>query len=42
MVAMPFWMVRIVYGLVYAGTQLPVLNTVLGSFAAKFIVVFWM
>lgn len=42
MVAMPFWMVRIVYGLVYAGTQLPVLNTVLGSFAVKFIVVFWM
>lgn len=41
-IAMPFWMVRLVYGLVFAITQDPMLDTVLGSFTVKFILIFWM
>lgn len=41
-VAMPFWMVRVVYGLVFAITQDPALDSVLGSFTVKFVIIFWM
>lgn len=42
LLAMPFWMVRVVFGLVAAITQQPVLDVVMGSFTVKFDVVFWM
>lgn len=40
--AMPFWMVRVVYGLVFAITQDPALDSILGSFTVKFVIIFWM
>lgn len=40
--AMPLWMVRVVYGLVFAITQDPALDSILGSFTVKFVILFWM
>lgn len=40
--AMPFWLVRVVFGLIFAITQNPALDPVLGSFTVKFVIIFWM
>lgn len=40
--AMPFWMVRVAYGLVVPITQNPALDGILGNFDVKFLILFWM